>query len=157
MALTLKAIGHAIKDALIASSALSAKCLDLYDKDATIVYISDKLNPQQVSSYPLIVVMPESRSDGQTRGRVTFTLQLGFAVEQTERTDLDEIVHYQGVDDLEDLMDIAKDIVEAISTELTVDGFDYVFDAVEYYPRAVGTLALEISYPKLIGGYEPTL
>jgi hypothetical protein len=58
---------------------------------------------------------------------------------------------------LEILLDLARTAVAGISNDLFFDDMSFLYDPVEYFPLFAGALTVNLSFPKLIGGFEPTL
>lgn len=155
--MTLTTLCTAIRDALAASSALSAKCSELYGAAPVIIYGSDRADPPATASAPALVIMPEGKSRGENEAVRTYMLTVGLAVTQETREGTGGVTEYQCISDMEAILDIVAREVRNLSPELTLEGEEYAFDAVEYYPQARATLSLVVTVPVLIGGYEPTL
>lgn len=63
----------------------------------------------------------------------------------------------QGPQSLEALMDLAETAIRAALTDLDVEDLSFDYDAITFFPLFAGALNMNVSYPKLIGGFTPTL
>lgn len=63
----------------------------------------------------------------------------------------------QGPQSLEVLMDLAEAAIRAAMTDLDFDDLSFDYDEITYFPLFAGVLNMTVSFPKLIGGFQPTL
>lgn len=174
MALTARSIKNAILDALSESADLISACLDYYD--TAPVFVGGGSGRQGADQAPSVTVLAWSRTAGEDDERRSFDLSVLLSVTdetittttktvileegENEEPDVTEevtIENFAGPDRLEELLEIAAAEIVAISNEITVDSLDYSFEPLEFYPLFIGGLDITISYPVLIGGFEPTL
>jgi hypothetical protein len=63
----------------------------------------------------------------------------------------------RGAQSLEAMMDLAETAIRAALADLDFDDLSFDYDAITFFPLFAGALNMNISYPKLIGGFTPTL
>jgi hypothetical protein len=54
-------------------------------------------------------------------------------------------------------MDLAETAIRAALTDLDFDDLSFDYDAITFFPLFAGALNMTVSFPKLIGSFEPTL
>ena len=161
MPLTLDKIGRAMRDAIRDSVPILSYCQSLYNTTPTIAYgaTGTKLTPED---FPAFSVVPWSKERGEEDEDRIFTFSVILVVTDTtedEETTAGGVITktYRGPKLVEDLLDLASDAVRTISTELFFTDKTTEINPVEYYPEIYGELVLTVSFPVLIGGFEPEL
>lgn len=171
---TARSIKDAVVSAISVSAELISKCLDYYD--AAPVFISGGSGRQGADSVPALAVLMWSRTAGEDDERRSFELSVLLSVTDetitttTETVVLEEgegedpdvtqdvtIETYAGPDRLEELLEYVAAALLTISSEITIGDLTYSFEPLEYYPLFVGGIDFTVSYPRLLGGYEPTI
>jgi len=162
MALTCVDIGEAIYNALGNSTAILSKCDSLFGAIPTIYYGSTGRKAPPPEDFPAFVVISWGKERGEDESNRIFNFTVGLTVHDENLTiETNEygvkMVKYRGPKSLEELLDLAMTEIRGISNELYFDDKNFDFEPIEYFPLFYGELTLTISYPILIGGYEPTL
>lgn len=98
-----------------------------------------------------VVDGPEGEESGIEDGTVVWN----FVIEGSSL--VIDIINYNGLQKLEILLELAAAEILAISSEIMISELNYSFEPLEYYPLFVGGLDFTVTFPVLIGGYEPTL
>lgn len=162
MALTVKTLGARIVTALRDNAAILSKCTELYYRAHTVSYGSTGDKAPSVDEMPAIAVVPWGKERGEDDRDRIYRFSIVVTLEDdtvtTTTTEKGVVVKtYRGADTLEELLDLAHTAIKAISTELFYNDLGFELEPIEYYPLFVGQLMMEVSYPVLIGQYEPTL
>jgi hypothetical protein len=160
--LTLNSIGQAIKVALRDSAAILAECDTLFERPHVVFYGASGQETGGPEYFPLFTVVPWGKERGEDEDRRLFTFSLFLELEDTTITDAttgDQVLtrEYRGVGSLEDLLDLALAEILNISPDLFLEGVSFSFNPIEFFPVMVGEISLTISFPVLIGGFEPTV
>ena len=162
MSLTATAIAQKVLEALRDSADILDECQDRFGK-AHSVFSGFTGEEAPGSEYqPYFQIYPAIRTEGEEEDKFSFTLSLELGLQDstlTEATSADGVYTaiYRGPESLEVLLNLARDAIRGISAELEIDQEQSLYDPLEFYPLFVGILTLTITFPKLIGGYEPTL
>lgn len=171
---TARSIKDAILTAIAASADIITKCLEYYD--AAPEFIAGGSGRHGADSSPAFIVLPLSRSAGEDDERRSFQFSILLTVsddnftsetrtviiEEGEEDEPDVtqdviVENFAGPDRLEELLEYVVEALLSISNELTIESLDYSFEPLEFFPLFVGGLDFTVSYPRLIGGYEPTI
>jgi hypothetical protein len=162
MALTNAAVAEKIFEALRDSDDLLDKCQELYGK-AHLVCLGlsgeDGPQPEECPVFEVIAWNKE-RGENQENWPLAFSVNIFLYDDNREFSTTTSGVRTlvnQGAGALETIMDLAQAAITAISAELTFDDLSFDYDAVIFFPLFAGALQVNISFPKLIGGFEPTL
>jgi hypothetical protein len=136
--------------------------LDLFDQPHLVclgLSGEDSPAPEQCPVFEVI-------SWNKERGVAPDNLPFAFSVNVFLRDDSREYdatesgvrtIVNQGAASLEAIMDLAYAAILAALTDLDFDDVSFDYDAVTFYPLFAGALNVTASFPKLIGGFEPTL
>jgi len=162
MALTVKQIGAKIVQVLRDSTGIFNKCNELYYRPHTVSYGSTGSKTPGVDEMPSFAVVPSGKERGEDDTDRVFRFSIVVTLEDetvTESTTENGVVvkTYRGSDTLEELLDLAHTAIRAMSNEMYYNDLGFEFEPIEYYPLFVGQMLMQISYPVLIGQYEPTL
>ncbi|MCL4502485.1 MAG: hypothetical protein M1438_11630 [Deltaproteobacteria bacterium] len=161
MPLTLTAINQKIFEALRDAAALKAECQARFGKlPAVFSGFTGEMAPMP-EKMPYFQLFPAVKQRGEEEDKLLFTVSLELALQDSAVTEatVDGVytAMYRGPASLEALLDLAMAAIQEISPDLEFDQEHSFYDPLEYYPLFVGVLTLTISFPNLIGGFEPTL
>jgi len=160
--LTCNSIGQAIKVALRDSAAILAECDTLFDRPHAVFFGASGQEAAGPEYFPVFTVVPWGKERGEDEDRRLFTFSLVLELEDATITDAttgDGVLtrEFRGAATLETLLDLALTEILNISPDLFLEGLSFSFNPVEFFPVMVGEISLVISFPALIGGFEPTL
>ncbi len=160
--LTCTAIAEKMLEALRDSADILAKCQELFDKPPMIIKGgTGRLSPED-QDYPAFAILSWAKERGELAEDLDFHFTVGLALkDEIYRDDIDvngvKTRIYQGEESVEQLLDLAAAEILAISSNFTFKDCATILESVEYFPLFMGALHLTISFPVLVGGYEPTL
>lgn len=164
MPLTCDDIGKAIRDAIRDSSAVRAECQSLFSTNHSVYYGATGTRGAPKEDFPTFTVIPWGKDRGEDEGRTERVFTFGVMLEiedsaKTEDTTGDGVkyVEFRGPKSLEDLLDLAMTAIDAISNEISFDDKTTELEPVERFPVFEGALTLTVTYPILIGGFEPSI
>jgi hypothetical protein len=159
MALTCSAIAAAIVEALRADSNIMAKCLDYYGRTPAVYRSASGPKAPENEYFPAFTVLAWGKTAGENdpvkEWDLSVMLELNEANEEvgSEADNRD----YLGADRLEELLDLVLAAIRGVSEELFLSRIDFSYEPVEFFPVFVGVLAFTVSFPAVMGGYEPSL
>jgi hypothetical protein len=160
--LTSDAISQKIFEALRDSDAILDLCQDLFSKPHTVCLGLSGADGPPPEECPVFEVIAWTKERGEGQDNWPFLFSVNLYLEDNEITR--EItmtgvktLSYRGTQSLEILLDLARTAVAGISNDLFFDDMSFLYDPVEYFPLFAGALTVNLSFPKLIGGFEPTL
>lgn len=162
MALTNDAIAQKIFVALRDSAAILAASQSLYSKAHTVCLGLSGVEAPPPEDCPQFEVISWAKERGEAQNNVPLMFSIILSLEDsviTRATTLSGVktIVYRGPQSLEILLDLVKAALVGISGDLFFDDLSYLYDPVEYFPLFTGILTVNLSFPKLIGGFEPTL
>ncbi len=162
MALTCYDLADKICDAIAESEAIVNKCTALFSKTPKVFRGWSGRTSSQPDAEPIFAVFPLEKEVGEDKSEHNFQMVVQLTVTdescESETNALGVVVtKYRGPKSLEELLDLAMTEIRALSTELYFNAKRYEYQPIEYFPIFYGELTLTVSYPILIGGYEPTL
>lgn len=157
-------IGKAIRNAVRDDSAIRSKCQDLFTLNHSVWYGAVGRKGSQKDDDPVYTVIPlgKERGENESETERIFTFLVGLQIKDSNSTEATtaagvKTVEFRGPKSLEELLDLAMTAIRAISTELSYDDKTFEYEPPEFFPVFHGTLVLTVTYPILIGGYEPTI
>jgi hypothetical protein len=172
VALTAISLQTAITSALAKSVDITAACITAFGGPHRVS--AGGTGRQGQSNFPAFAVAVWSRSAGE--GDAERAIELSILLSITDDTitttteDVDiaegedppnvievEVDTYNGPEKLEALLELAAAEVLALSPEVTIRDLNYSFEPLEFFPLFVGGLDFTVTFPVLIGGYEPTI
>jgi hypothetical protein len=162
MAVTVKNLGAAIVVALRDSTTIQSKCQEYFYKAHTVMYGSTGDKSPSVDEMPAFAVIPWGKDRGEDdrdrvfRFTIVLTMEDETVTSATSERGVDTKI-YRGTDILEELLDLAHTAIRSMNTELFYNDLGWEFEPIEYFPLFVGQVIIEISYPVLIGQYEPSV
>lgn len=153
-----KRVAEKIRD----NADILAMCRDKFGKNHTVQLDVTGKETKRQNDVPLFSVVSEGKGYGEENEDRTFDLQVGCLIASTDTEIVNTVkgvtmVEHEGLAILEDLLDYIMNDLRSISTELTFSEKGQTYDPVEFAPLFLGTLHIGVSYPVLMGGYEPTL
>jgi hypothetical protein len=161
MSLTISAIGQAIKEALRDSAAILAACNDRFGKAHTVFYGASGQESPGSDEFPAFTIVPWGKAKGEEEERRLFNFSIFLELADTMVTESESsgvvCQDYRGPESLETLLELALTEILGISEELGTDELSFAFNPIEYFPVMVGELTMTLSFPSLIGGFEPTI
>ncbi len=162
MALTSDAIATEIFEALRDSEALLAACQELFDKPQTVCLgLSGEDSPPE-EDCPVFEVIAWNKERGQSPDAWPWAFSVNvFLADATKEREITasgvKTIVNRGPQSLEAIMNLAETAILAALADLDFDDISFDYDALTFFPLFAGALNLTISFPKLIGGFEPTL
>ena len=163
MTLSCSTLGLAIAGAIAEDTDIISACQTLWTKNHTVYYGSSGREGPPIEDFPAFQVLPWGKDTSESADDRSFTMVILLAIEDTSitTTDADEetaktVVH-RGPTTLETLLDLAVAAARAISNEIFFSFEEQEYEVQEFFPIFLGQVALTITYPVLIGGYEPTI
>lgn len=159
MSLTCAAIVGAITTALRADAAIIAKCQDWYGTDPAVYGSATGNMGPETEIFPALTVAFWGKEAGDDQPVKTWDLSIMCEVSDDSTAAGGDIANldYVGADRVEELLDLALAVVRGISAELFISNISYSFEPIEFFPIFVGVLAFTVSFPSVMGGYEPSL
>jgi len=160
--LTNRAIARKIFETLRDSAAIRAKAEELYGKPHSVYLGFSGSKAPAPENYPAFEIVSWNKERGQNRDSYSFTFSLLLSLEDALLEDgittagIYTEVH-QGPEAAEELLDMALTAIRGMGADLDFDDLSFDYDPIEYFPLFVGVLTLTITFPALIGGFEPTL
>lgn len=153
-----KAIGEQIRD----NADVLALCREKFGKNHTIAIDVTGKESLREDQAPLFTVVAQGKSRGEEADHRLFDLEVTAIIKSTNTEQVNTVngvttIEHEGTEILENLLDFIMNDLRNISTELTFTQKGQSFETVEFDPLFVGVLSLTVSYPVLIGGYEPTI
>jgi hypothetical protein len=162
MPLTNDAIAQKMFEALRDSGAILDKCQELFGKPHMVclgLSGEDAPPPEECPVFEVIAWNKE-RGEAPDNWPWAFSINVFLADEQKERdittTGVKTLINL-GPQSLETIMDLAEAAVTAALTNLDFEDLSFIYDPILFFPIFAGVLNLNISFPKLGGGYQPTL
>jgi len=162
MALTIDDIGIAVRDAIRDSTAILNFCTTNFSKTHSVYYGSTGSKSPPPEDHPAFGVVPWAKERGEDEENRIFTISVMLYITDETRDSAQTgsgviYITYRGLEKLEDLLDLAMTAIKGISSELFFDDKTWEFDPMEHFPMFVGELTLTVTFPILIGGFEPTI
>ena len=173
MGLTARSVQTALAEALAESIDITAQCLTYFNLTHTVS--SGGSGRQGAAAQPSFAVTVWSRSAGEDDPERIIECSVMLSIvdesivntkktvsipgEEGEEPTIVEtgLDTYGGPEKLETLLELAAAEVLSLSAEIIIADLTYSFEPLEYFPLFVGGLDFTVTYPVLIGGYEPTL
>lgn len=152
--MTADQIGKAIRDALVASSTIGAACLSKYQTKHTVYYCPPiTLSPTEAEC-PVFVVIVQGKNVADLSDVREFQFTVGCVVRQEDVSDsmTGGVRHlsYQGLSDVEDLMDMVITAVSGVSRNLSFATVEMRFEQADF-PLFSGAVDFVATYPHLLG------
>lgn len=162
MSLTNNAIATAIFEALRDSADILDECRNRFDIPHLVCRsLSGEAGPAP-EDCPVLEVIAWNKERGNGPDNWLFAFSVNIYLRDSEReydtttTGVRTIVN-RGEESLEVIMDLAETAIRAVLAELDFEDLSFDYDAITFYPLFAGALNINVSSPKLIGGYTPTL
>jgi len=173
MSLTARSIQTALSDALLNSVEIAAQCLEYFGTGHSVS--AGGSGRQGNTEAPSFAVLVWSRTAGEDdperviEASILLTITDATFITKTEPMSIPgevgedpsevdvELVTYGGPEKLETLLELAAAEILSLSSEIMISELSYNFEPLEYFPLFVGGIDFTVTYPVLIGGYEPEL
>jgi len=162
MALTNAQIAQKIFEALRDSAEILAECEDLFDTPHTVCLGLSGEDGPEPEQCPVFEVISWNKERGMAPENWPWAFSVNLFLRDEERTEATtgsgvQTIINRGPESLEALMDLAETAITAALGDLDFDDLSFAYDAVTYWPLFAGALNITVSFPKLGGGYQPTL
>jgi hypothetical protein len=162
MALTSEEIGNKMVEVLRDSQTILDTSNTLYFKPHTVFYGSTGIKAPDVADMPALAVIPWGKERGEDDENRVFTFSIMVTLHDENVTTATtekgvKVKTYRGASTLEQYMDESMTAIRAMNTEMFYNDKGFEYQPIEYFPLFMGELILTVSFPVLIGGYEPSL
>jgi hypothetical protein len=162
MPLTSNAIATGIFEALRDDAAILAECLDRFGVPHLVCLGLSGEDGPAPDECPVFEVIPWNKERGLNPDNIPFICSVNVFIRDAAReyettSDGVRTIVNQGPESLEVLMDLAETAIRAALTDLDFDDLSFDYDAITFFPLFAGALNMTVSFPKLIGSFEPTL
>jgi hypothetical protein len=162
MALTSDGIGTKMVEVLRDSQDILDKSNTLYFQPHTVFYGSTGIKAPEVADMPALAVIPWGKERGEDDENRVFTFSVMLTLhDETVNTATTEkgvkVKTFRGASTLETFLDLAMTAIRNMSTEMYYNDKGFEYQPIEFFPLFMGELILTVSFPVLIGGYEPIL
>jgi hypothetical protein len=162
MSLTNDAIATAIFEAIRDSDAILAMCEGLFSTPHLVCLGLSGEDAPGPEACPVFEVIVWNKERGIAPDSWPFAFSVNvFIRDETREYDTTtsgvRTIVNRGAQSLEALMDLAETVIRAALVDLDFMDLSFDYDAVTFYPLFAGALNMNISYPKLIGGFTPSL
>jgi hypothetical protein len=160
--LTNDAIATAIFEALRDDVALLEECQGRFDMPHLVCLGLSGEDGPAPDECPVFEVIAWNKERGIAPESRPFVCSVNIFLRDESReydttdTGVRTIVN-RGPQSLEVLMDLAETAIRTALADLDFDDLSFDYDAITFYPLFAGALNMTVSFPKLIGGFEPTL
>jgi hypothetical protein len=144
------------------NAAVLALCREKFQKNPRVELGMSGRNAPLDQEAPAFTVLPAGKSRGEEANDRTFDIKIICLISLDDK-DNEKTVNgvltreHEGSETMEQLLDLVMDDLRNVSSELTFFEKRQEYEAVENRSFFVGTLDLGVSFPVLIGGYEPTI
>jgi hypothetical protein len=160
--LTTTAIATTIFEALRDDAALLEECQDRFDTPHLVCLGLSGEDGPAPEECPVFEVIAWNKERGIAPDNWPFAFSVNVFLRDESReydttvSGVRTIVN-QGPESLEVIMDLAETAIRAALAGLDFDDLAFDYDAISFFPLFAGALNINVSYPKLIGGFTPTL
>ena len=162
MALTNDEIAQAIFEALRDDEDILEKCDDLFGVTHLVCLGLSGEDGPMPEDCPVFEVISWGKERGEAPDTWPFAISVNVFLRdetrdyETTTSGVRTIVN-QGPQSLEALMDLAETAVRGALADLDFTDLSFDYDAITYYPLFAGALNMTVAFPKLVGGFTPTL
>lgn len=162
MSLTNNAIAEKIFEALRDSVDILEACEDLFDTPHLVCLGLSGEDGPPPEECPVFEVIAWNKERGLAPNNWPFNFSINIFLRDDEKTrDITtagvKTIINRGAESLETLMDLAETAICTALAALDFDDLSFDYDAISFFPLFAGALNLTVSYPKLVGGFTPTL
>ena len=141
------------RDALQASQAIQAYCLEKYNKAPQIfVGTNGKAQPAD-TDYPLVVLYPGSKAEGLELPEYTYKIAVGWTIRQEAKVMSGNITEYRGVSECDDLGQLIYLELANVSPDNPISEMNYHIEPVAYYPCFPGRMDITLKITP-VNGYN---
>ena len=162
MALNNNDIAEEIFEALRDSADLLKACDDLFGTTYTVCLGLSGEDGPPPDECPVFEVISWNKERGMAPDNWPFAVSVNVYIRDDTRTyetttDGVKTIVNQGPESLETLMDLAEAAIRSALPSLDIPDLSVDYDSITFFPLFAGALNMTFSFPKLLGGYEPTL
>jgi len=162
MSLTNNTIATEIFEAIRDDAGILELCSDLFEKEHTVCLGLSGEDGPSPDDCPVFEVIAWNKERGNAPENWPFAFSVNiFLRDETKTFDTTDTgvrtIVNQGGESLEALMDLAEIAIRTALANLDFEDLSFDYDAITFYPLFAGALNMTVAYPKLIGGFTPTL
>lgn len=152
-AITATAIGLRIKDALVASSAISAACVSAFGQGTRQkVFFGPPLQQAPtIADCPVFNVTPIGKTHGESIPDRSWRVRVALFITQDDPTTGTYEDTFTGWTDLETILDLAIVAARGISATISLDSAEIALGDFDEFPVLGGSVMLTFSAPVLLG------
>jgi hypothetical protein len=155
-------IANKIMEQIRDNADVLALCREKFSTNPKIELGMNGRNAPREDDVPGFTIAAAGKSYGEENADRTFEMKIICLISLSDKGKTSTVngvktIEHEGSAIMEQLLDLVMDDLRAVSTELTFFEKKQEYEAVENMNLFMGTLDLGVSFPVLIGGYEPTI
>lgn len=139
------------RDALKNSSAIDDFCQNNFGKSAKIFVGLNVKKTLGENDYPLIILRPGTKIEGLRQERNRYAISISWGIIDGNVTVSGNVVEYNGIDKIEELGQLILNELVEINPAYPISTIEYETDGIEYFPKFVGEMMLELEIQPAIG------
>lgn len=138
-------------NALANCSDIETFCQDNYGKSPTIfVGLNHKKAPPE-EDYPLIILRPGAKKEGLSQDKNQYAISIGWGIINENIIENDEVKELEGIDECDEFGQLIVEKLVEINPSYPLTEIDYEIEAVEFFPKIIGEMMLELEIKAAIG------
>ena len=139
------------RDAIANSAAISAFCIEKYNKPLSLYVGIDGKKPPTDKNCPLVIVFPGGKVEGSGEEECCYTGSIGWSIVQPKVTVTDGLAENTGIYEADELGQLILATVAEINPSYPVTRADYSFESNDFFPQYPGRMDITIQIPVVMG------
>ena len=139
------------RDAIANSAAISAFCIEKYNKPLSLYVGIDGKKPPTDKNCPLVIVFPGGKVEGGGEAECRYTGSIGWSIIQPGVANQDGITENIGLYEADELGQLILTAIAEINPSYPVTRVEYSFESNEFFPQFPGRMDITIQVPVVMG------
>lgn len=139
------------RDAIKNSTEINNFCLTNYGEDLTLFVGVNKKSPPKDKDYPLVVLRPGVKIEGEEEEEFRYSISVGWGIINENVSVVGNVEEIEGIAECDELGQLILQELAAVNPAHPLSTIEYEIEAVEFFPKIIGEMAIEISITVPIG------
>ena len=139
------------RDAIKDSVEINNFCLNNYSKDLTLFVGVNKKNPPKNKDYPLIVLRPGVKIEGENEEEFRYSISVGWGIINENVSVVGNVEEIEGIAECDEFGQLILQELAEVNPAYPLSTVEYELEAVEFFPKIIGEMLIEISIIVPIG------